>query len=302
MRDALTLSQLIHPKSDLHADLFPAPPRGCPPLFAFRGLFRDGFRHAHGTGRESSAYGHGRLRRSAGLSLDRLRRLPPAGRSSFGRRNRARARAGTDERTEKRREPQRRLGGAGRRKSGRGGGGLRSRRFRARLACARGRAQFSRRGTLDEDRRKRHRRDAAHRHPGRAHGDGLRLRHDEERPGSACAKLEFGKGPLSRFTKPAETPVDYSSHETRCRELGGKLPSVADLQAVSLKGRYNALSNAFGAGIAAGWPYDIHYWGEPSSAMPGRVRQLQIRNGSPHEAGAIPKSSLRHSVCLKPEE
>ena len=120
--------------------------------------------------------------------------------------------------------------------------------------------------------------------------------------GSACAKLEFGKGPLSRFTKPAETPVDYSSHETRCRELGGKLPSVADLQAVSLKGRYNALSNAFGAGIAAGWPYDIHYWGEPSSAMPGRVRQLQIRNGSPHEAGAIPKSSLRHSVCLKPEE
>ena len=120
--------------------------------------------------------------------------------------------------------------------------------------------------------------------------------------GSACAKLEFGKGPLSRFTKPAETPVDYSSHETRCRELGGKRPSVADLQAVSLKGRYNALSNAFGAGIAAGWPYDIHYWGEPSSAMPGRVRQLQIRNGSPHEAGAIPKSSLRHSVCLKPEE
>lgn len=120
--------------------------------------------------------------------------------------------------------------------------------------------------------------------------------------GSACAKLEFGKGPLSRFTKPAETPVDYSSHETRCRELGGKLPSVADLQAVSLKGRYNALSNAFGAGIAAGWPYDIHYWGEPSSAMPGRVRQLQIRNGSPHGAGAIPKSSLRHSVCLKPEE
>ena len=120
--------------------------------------------------------------------------------------------------------------------------------------------------------------------------------------GSACAKLEFVKGPLSRFTKPAETPVDYSSHETRCRELGGKLPSVADLQAVSLKGRYNALSNAFGAGIAAGWPYDIHYWGEPSSAMPGRVRQLQIRNGSPHGAGAIPKSSLRHSVCLKPEE
>lgn len=120
--------------------------------------------------------------------------------------------------------------------------------------------------------------------------------------GSACAKLEFGKGPLSRFTKPAETPVDYSSHETRCRELGGKLPSVADLQAVSLKGRYNALSNAFGAGIAAGWPYDIHYWGEPSSAMPGRVRQLQIRNGSPHGAGAIPKSALRHSVCLKPEE
>lgn len=120
--------------------------------------------------------------------------------------------------------------------------------------------------------------------------------------GSACAKLEFGKGPLSRFTKPAETPVDYSSHETRCRELGGKRPSVADLQAVSLKGRYNALSNAFGAGIAAGWPYDIHYWGEPSSAMPGRVRQLQIRNGSPHGAGAIPKSSLRHSVCLKPEE
>ena len=120
--------------------------------------------------------------------------------------------------------------------------------------------------------------------------------------GSACTKLQFGKGPLSRFTKPAETPVDYSSHETRCRELGGKLPSVADLQAVSLKGRYNALSNAFGAGIAAGWPYDIHYWGEPSSAMPGRVRQLQIRNGSPHGAGAIPKSSLRHSVCLKPEE
>ena len=120
--------------------------------------------------------------------------------------------------------------------------------------------------------------------------------------GSACTKLQFGKGPLSRFTKPAETPVDYSSHEARCRELGGKLPSVADLQAVSLKGRYNALSNAFGAGIAAGWPYDIHYWGEPSSAMPGRVRQLQIRNGSPHEAGAIPKSSLRHSVCLKPEE
>lgn len=120
--------------------------------------------------------------------------------------------------------------------------------------------------------------------------------------GSACAKLEFGKGPLSRFTKPAETPVDYSSHETRCRELGGKLPSVADLQAVSLKGRYNALSNAFGAGIAAGWPYDIHYWGELSSAMPGRVRQLQIRNGSPHGAGAIPKSSLRHSVCLKPEK
>ena len=119
--------------------------------------------------------------------------------------------------------------------------------------------------------------------------------------GSACTKLQFGKGPLSRFTKPAETPVDYSSHEARCRELGGKLPSVADLQAVSLKGRYNALSNAFGAGIAAGWPYDIHYWGEPSSAMPGRVRQLQIRNGSPHEAGAIPKSSLRHSVCLKPE-
>lgn len=119
--------------------------------------------------------------------------------------------------------------------------------------------------------------------------------------GSACTKLQFGKGPLLRFTKPAETPVDYSSHEARCRELGAELPSVADLQAVSLKGRYNALPNAFGAGIAAGWPHDLHYWGEPSSAMPERVRQLQIRNGSPHGAGAIPKSSLRHSVCLKPE-
>lgn len=119
--------------------------------------------------------------------------------------------------------------------------------------------------------------------------------------GSACTKLEFGKGPLSRFTKPSETPIDYSSHEARCRELGAKLPSVADLQAVSLKGRYNALPNAFGAGIAAGWPYDLHYWGEPSAAMPGRVRQLQIRNGSPHGEGAIPKSSLRHSVCFKPE-
>lgn len=118
--------------------------------------------------------------------------------------------------------------------------------------------------------------------------------------GSACAKLAFGKGPLSRFTKPSETPIDYSTHEARCRELGAELPSVAILQTVSLKGRYNALSNAFGAGIAAGWPFDLHYWGEPSSAMPGRVRQLQIRNGSPHGAGAIPKSSLRHSVCLKP--
>lgn len=119
--------------------------------------------------------------------------------------------------------------------------------------------------------------------------------------GSACTKLEFGKGPLSRFTKPSEMPIDYSAHEARCRELGGELPSVAILQTVSLKGRYNALPNAFGAGIAAGWPHDLHYWGEPSSAMPGRVRQLQIRNGSPHGAGAIPKSSLRHSVCLKPE-
>ena len=118
--------------------------------------------------------------------------------------------------------------------------------------------------------------------------------------GSACAKLAFGKGPLSRFTKPSETPIDYSTHEARCRELGAELPSVAILQTVSLKGRYIALSNAFGAGIAAGWPFDLHYWGEPSSAMPGRVRQLQIRNGSPHGAGAIPKSSLRHSVCLKP--
>ena len=118
--------------------------------------------------------------------------------------------------------------------------------------------------------------------------------------GSACAKLAFGKGPLSRFTKPSETPIDYSTHEARCRELGAELPSVAILQTVSLKGRYNALSKAFGAGIAAGWPFDLHYWGEPSSAMPGRVRQLQIRNGSPHGAGAIPKSSLRHSVCLKP--
>lgn len=118
--------------------------------------------------------------------------------------------------------------------------------------------------------------------------------------GSACAKLAFGKGPLSRFTKPSETPIDYSTHEARCRELGAELPSVGILQTVSLKGRYNALSNAFGAGIAAGWPFDLHYWGEPSSAMPGRVRQLQIRNGSPHGAGAIPKSSLRHSVCLKP--
>lgn len=103
--------------------------------------------------------------------------------------------------------------------------------------------------------------------------------------GSACAKLAFGKGPLSRFTKPSETPIDYSTHEARCRELGAELPSVAILQTVSLKGRYNAISNAFGAGIAAGWPFDLHYWGEPSSAMPGRVRQLQIRNGSPHGAG-----------------
>ena len=118
--------------------------------------------------------------------------------------------------------------------------------------------------------------------------------------GSVCAKLAFGKGPLSRFTKPSETPIDYSTHEARCRELGAELPRVATLQTVSLKGRYNALSNAFGAGIAACWPFDLHYWGEPSSAMPGRVRQLQIRNGSPHGAGAIPKSSLRHSVCLKP--
>lgn len=119
--------------------------------------------------------------------------------------------------------------------------------------------------------------------------------------GSACTKLEFGKGPLSRFTKPSATPIDYSSHEARCNELGARLPSVADLQTVSLRGRYNALSNAFGAGIAAGWPHDLHYWGEPSSAMPGRVRQLLIRNGNPHGAGAIPKSSLRHSVCLQPE-
>lgn len=94
--------------------------------------------------------------------------------------------------------------------------------------------------------------------------------------GSACTDLEFGRGPLSRFSKPGETPVSYREHLAFCQGQNASMPRAADLQTIAQKGRYNKLPQAYGAALAAGWKVSERYWAGLSPYAKNRARHVSL--------------------------
>lgn len=119
--------------------------------------------------------------------------------------------------------------------------------------------------------------------------------------GSACTDLEFGRGPLSRFSKPGETPVSYREHLAFCQGQNASMPRAADLQTIAQKGRYNKLPQAYGAALAAGWKVSERYWAGLSPYAKNRARHVSLIDGNPHgSGGASTETGRQYSVCLRP--
>ena len=77
-----------------------------------------------------------------------------------------------------------------------------------------------------------------------------------------------------------------AQHAKRCEAQGGAEPTVDDLQSISLKGRFNARSDAWSAAIAAGRRWAVRYWAELSRYIPGRSRETDLADGHFHGGNA----------------
>lgn len=127
--------------------------------------------------------------------------------------------------------------------------------------------------------------------------------------------VTFGKGPLSVFAFPPTETVSWLELYEKCNgekyggnpktwkvgqgyEGGSKLPSMEQIQAVSLPGKYNKQKNALGAALAAGWPVDHRYW-NGRAVMQSRASHVDIRDGNIHGSGGNDVHEYEYGICLK---
>ena len=99
---------------------------------------------------------------------------------------------------------------------------------------------------------------------------------------SATQQIFFGKGPLVRFMAPADTALSWAEAYGLCvgqpfggedqggwmqgaDKAQGRMPSRAELLAVSLPQAQKPGSKAYGAALAAGWPEYWYWTGEAHS-------------------------------------
>lgn len=132
---------------------------------------------------------------------------------------------------------------------------------------------------------------------------------------SAEAAVDFGKGPLSVFAAPLPQPVTWLELYAICNgepysgdpeawEVGigmvggGKMPSMQQVQAVSMPAEYNQLPSAMGAAVVAGWPRDKRYW-NGRAVMKGRASHVNLMDGNPHGSGGNSVHAKEYGVCLR---
>ncbi len=125
----------------------------------------------------------------------------------------------------------------------------------------------------------------------------------------------FGKGPLSLFASPPVGPLSWLELYKKCNKEtyngdpsrwkvgqddagGAKIPSMPQMQSISLPGEYNKAINANGAAVAAGWPSDHRYW-NGRVVMKMRASHVDIQNGNPHGSGGNNVHESEYGVCLK---
>ena len=125
----------------------------------------------------------------------------------------------------------------------------------------------------------------------------------------------FGKGPLSVFASPPIGPLSWLELYEVCNGIpyegepsewktgqglvgGVGLPTMQQIQSVSLPGDYNKQAGARGAAIAAGWPHDRRYW-NARAVMAKRASHVDIRNGNPHGSGGNDVTGKEYGVCLR---
>lgn len=76
------------------------------------------------------------------------------------------------------------------------------------------------------------------------------------------------------------------------------MPTLVQMQAVSLPGKYNRNGNAYGAALAAGWPTDRRYW-NARPVMQSRASHVSLLDGNYHGSGGNDINAEEYGVCLK---
>lgn len=127
--------------------------------------------------------------------------------------------------------------------------------------------------------------------------------------------VAFGNGPLSIFAAPLPEPVTWIELYAICngkpylgnpvdwkigigRVGGEKMPSLEQMQSISMPSEYNKAQNAMAATVAAGWPTDRRYW-NGRAVMQGRASHMDIRNGTHHGSGGNDVNAKEYGVCLR---
>ena len=125
----------------------------------------------------------------------------------------------------------------------------------------------------------------------------------------------FGSGPLSLFTAPLPAPVTWlelyeicngkpytgnpSAWQTGMGFVGGdKMPSLEQMQSVSVPSEHNRSKAAFAAAAVAGWPMDRRYW-NGRAVMKGRASHIDILKGTHHGWGGNNVNAKEYGVCLR---
>lgn len=76
------------------------------------------------------------------------------------------------------------------------------------------------------------------------------------------------------------------------------MPSLQNIQAVSLPGKYNREASARGAALAAGWSDDARYRNS-RVVMANRASHVSLTDGDFHGSGGNDVNSTEYAVCLK---
>ena len=134
-------------------------------------------------------------------------------------------------------------------------------------------------------------------------------------PTASQLTVEIGPGALSRFASAplgkkswletfelcngrayADQPANW---KIGIGVVGGSfMPSLQNIQAVSLPGKYNREASARGAALAAGWSDDARYRNS-NAVRPNRASHVSLTDGNFHGPGGNDVNSTEYAVCLK---